>query len=148
MSGMDRLTVNPEDMNQHIVSRADNARLVVSVSEFWIVKFLHDGAVEFNDKLTPKQGSEESWALLQAEARRASQADPAPSEEWEACTCGPCPLHPAATAPSDGLREAAQQMLIEYDEVDIAGGEPTSLTAAVLALRAALTPAPAQEGGE
>lgn len=36
------------------------------------------------------------------------------------------------------LVEAAQQMMIEYDEVDIADGEPLSMTAAVLALRAAL----------
>ena len=36
------------------------------------------------------------------------------------------------------LVEAAEQMLIEYDEVDIANGEPSSLTAAVFALRAAL----------
>lgn len=45
----------------------------------------------------------------------------------------------AAPAPSDGLREAATEMLSEYDKVDIQDGEPASMTAAVLALRAALS---------
>lgn len=38
----------------------------------------------------------------------------------------------------DRLREALQQFLVEYDEVDLADAEPSSLTAAVLAARAAL----------
>lgn len=39
--------------------------------------------------------------------RRASKTVAA--EEWEECTCGPCPLHPAAPAPSDALREALEE---------------------------------------
>ena len=41
-------------------------------------------------------------------------------------------------AERDRLREALQQFLIEYDEVDLANAEPSSLTAAVLSARAAL----------
>ena len=44
----------------------------------------------------------------------------------------------ALTAERDRLREALQQFLIEYDEVDLANAEPSSLTAAVLSARAAL----------
>ena len=43
-----------------------------------------------------------------------------------------------AKAERDRLREALQQFLIEYDEVDLAHAEPSSLTAAVLEARAAL----------
>ena len=43
-----------------------------------------------------------------------------------------------AEAERDRLREALQQFLIEYDEVDLANAEPSSLTAAVLSARAAL----------
>ena len=42
------------------------------------------------------------------------------------------------TAERDRLREALEQFLIEYDEVDLADAEPSSLTAAVLSARAAL----------
>ena len=42
------------------------------------------------------------------------------------------------TAERDRLREALEQFLIEYDEVDLADAEPSSLTAAVLEARAAL----------
>ena len=41
-------------------------------------------------------------------------------------------------AERDRLREALQQFLIEYDEVDLANAEPSSLTEAVLEARAAL----------
>ena len=44
----------------------------------------------------------------------------------------------ALTAERDRMREALQQFLIEYDEVDLADAEPSSLTEAVLAARAAL----------
>ena len=44
----------------------------------------------------------------------------------------------AAEAERDRMREAMQQFLIEYDEVDLADAEPSSLTEAVLAARAAL----------
>ena len=44
----------------------------------------------------------------------------------------------AAKAERDRLREALQQFLIEYDEVDLANAEPSSLTEAVLEARAAL----------
>ena len=44
----------------------------------------------------------------------------------------------AAEAERDRLREALQQFLIEYDEVDLANAEPSSLTEAVLEARAAL----------
>lgn len=107
--------------------------------------------------------------------RRASQA--APAEEWEACTCGPCPLHPAAPAPSDGLREEPcagtllewmtyhgqpLQLWREADESGISEGSwvvvdnhkgtvmgsgPTAEEALREAYTEALTPAPAQEGG-
>ena len=43
-----------------------------------------------------------------------------------------------AEAERDRLREALEQFLIEYDEVDLADAEPSSLTEAVLAARAAL----------
>lgn len=59
--------------------------------------------------LTMIDGSVGAMARELLAHRRASQA--APAEEWEACTCGPCPLHPAAPAPSDGLREAAIEEL-------------------------------------
>lgn len=80
-------------------------------------------------------------------ARRASQA--APAEEWEACTCGPCPLHPAAPAPvgfgmygeytpitvgagttvktpapSDGLREAEEECDCCVDGLQADGETP------------------------
>ena len=42
------------------------------------------------------------------------------------------------TAERDRLREALEQFLIEYDEVDLANAEPSSLTEAVLEARAAL----------
>jgi len=42
------------------------------------------------------------------------------------------------TAERDRLREALEQFLIEYDVVDLANAEPSSLTAAVLDARAAL----------
>ena len=41
-------------------------------------------------------------------------------------------------AERDRLREALEQFLIEYDVVDLANAEPSSLTAAVLEARAAL----------
>jgi len=44
----------------------------------------------------------------------------------------------ALTAERDRLRETLEQFLIEYDVVDLANAEPSSLTAAVLAARAAL----------
>ena len=43
-----------------------------------------------------------------------------------------------AEAERDRLREALEQFLIEYDEVDLANAEPSSLTEAVLEARAAL----------
>lgn len=43
-----------------------------------------------------------------------------------------------AEAERDRLREALEQFLIEYDVVDLANAEPSSLTAAVLDARAAL----------
>ena len=44
----------------------------------------------------------------------------------------------ALTAERDRLREALEQFLIEYDVVDLAHAEPSSLTEAVLAAREAL----------
>ena len=44
----------------------------------------------------------------------------------------------ALTAERDRLREALEQFLIEYDEVDLANAEPSSLTEAMLEARAAL----------
>ena len=44
----------------------------------------------------------------------------------------------AAEAERDRLRVALEQFLIEYDEVDLANAEPSSLTEAVLEARAAL----------
>lgn len=41
-------------------------------------------------------------------------------------------------AERDRLREALEQFLIEYDVVDLANAEPSSMTAAVLEARAAL----------
>ena len=43
-----------------------------------------------------------------------------------------------AGAERDRLREALEQFLIEYDEVDLADAEPSSMVSAVLAARAAL----------
>ena len=61
--------------------------------------------------------------ILELEAhRRASQA--APAEEWEACTCGPCPLHPATPAPSDGLREALEECDCCVDGLQADGETP------------------------
>ena len=133
MSGMDRLTATAEDMKLNIISKADTTPLVVSGDGFWIVKFLHDGTVEFNDKLTPKQGSEEAWQLLQAEARRASQPAHAPQKPiaWAetdhkgkviGVSMNQYPWHPtplyAAPAPSDGLREAARLILSQPKRPD------------------------------
>ena len=47
-------------------------------------------------------------------------AQAAPAEEWEACTCGPCPLHPAAPAPSDALREENARLRYVLDGVRVA----------------------------
>lgn len=47
-------------------------------------------------------------------------------------------LTAAPAADVAGLVEAAKQMLIEYDEVDLDHAEPSSMTAAVVELRAAL----------
>lgn len=63
-------------------------------------------------------------------------------------TCGSDPLLTRAEAAeaklaereseNARLREALQQMLIEYDEVDLAEPEPPSMTSAVFAARAAI----------
>lgn len=132
MSGTDRLTVNAEDMKLHIISTANTTPLAINGDGFWIVKFLHDGTVEFNEKLTPKEGSEEAWRLLQAEARRSSQAAPAPSEkrfmrfsdeQMKAMIESdpdididiPARMSPAS---SDGLREAAATILAVLQDPD------------------------------
>ena len=58
-----------------INSTADTTPLFVSGQSWWIVKFNNDGTVEFNDKLTAREGSAEAWRLLQEQARRAAPAD-------------------------------------------------------------------------
>jgi hypothetical protein len=64
--------------------------------------------------------------------------------EKRAWQCADCVIQRLAArlaeveAENAKLREALAQMLIEYDEVDLAEAEPPSLTAAVFAARAAL----------
>ena len=61
-------------------------------------------------------------------------------EAWAYMSAVQGDLYDAITieAERDRLREVLQQFLIEYDEVDLANAEPSSLTAAVLSARAAL----------